>query len=183
MIRKVRLADGRQISLPALGHVEQSYEISDPHPLLFRLVFDRKAESIRLEDYFAAIYLNDREVLVPFWGSKGELDLFAREYCGITDPVWFYLIDFYMWVRDPSSKWQEDMIHIPYSPPLNTILDEAAKLALAEAGPAASMPKMGLRHVMSAVAAHPELEFTRDAFKSGMKRRSPRWGKRKPSQR
>jgi len=165
------LADGREIDLPALGHVEQSYEIADSYPLVFKLVFDRKAESVRLEDYFAAIYLTDREALLPFWRNRRDLDCFVRESCGITEPVWFYLIDFYMWVRDPNSEWQVGM-HMAHSPQLTTILNDAAELALAEAGPATSRPKMELRHVMSALAAHPELEFTREALRSGMKRRS-----------
>jgi hypothetical protein len=55
MIRKVRSADGREIALPEIGQVEQSYEIADPSPLVFKLVLDRKAGSIRLQDYFAAI--------------------------------------------------------------------------------------------------------------------------------
>lgn len=179
MIRKVRLADGREITLPELGQVEQSYEIVDPLALVFKLVHDRKAKSVQLQEYFAAIYLTDRDVLLPFWRSKRDLDLFVRNSCGITDPVWLYLIDFYMWARDPRSEWHRGF-HMAYSPPLATILNDAAKLALAEAGPGAVRPTMELRHVMSALAAHPELEFTREAFKSGMKRRSLARSKRKP---
>ena len=103
-----------------------------------------------------------------------------RESCGITDPVWFYLIDFYMWARDARSEWQAGGMFMAQPPPLTTILNDAAKLALAEAGSAAGMPKMELRHVISALVAHPELEFTREALKSGMKRRSLLRRKRKP---
>jgi hypothetical protein len=165
----MKFADGRDVALPALAHVEQSHEIADPHPLMFKLVFDRKAESIRLQDYFAAIYLTDPEVLRPFWRSKRDLDLFVRECCGITDPVWFYRIDFYMWVRDPNSKWHEDLIHLPHSLELTNVLNDAAELALTGTGPSTSRPTMEIRHVILALAAHPELEFTREAIEFGMK--------------
>src|SRR5207245_9580117 len=93
--------------------IEKSYEIAAAGGLAMKLAFDRKRKSIGFEEYFSAIYLVDREALVPFWRNSKKLDLFVRNSCGLTEPVWFYWIDLYYAMRE-DPKWR-DGISAAYS--------------------------------------------------------------------
>jgi hypothetical protein len=142
--------------------------MANASPLVLKLVVDRKHKSIGLEEYFAAIYLAHREALLPFWRDGRELDVFVREFCGLKEPVWWYWIDFYMWCKKHGA---EMATHIPYSPAVFQVLDKAAKLALREAKGPGAIPKLELKHFMSALEKQPKLEFTRKMLDSGMKTR------------
>ena len=109
----------------------------------------------------------DRDALVPFWRDGRKLDLFVRDFCGLSEPVWFYWIDFYHAMRD-DPKWKEGIL-VPYSRALAGILNEAAELALKAARKSSGKPQLGVGHFVLALAAHPELEFSRKMINSGMK--------------
>jgi len=153
-----------------LQQIEMSYEMADASLLAVKLALDRKRWSIGFEEYFSGIYLAHREALLAFWRDSKKLDVFLRDSCGLSEPVWFYWIDFYMSVRN-DAKWKEGMI-VPHSRALNVILNEAAKLALKEAKKSSGKPQLGVEHFVKALAAHPELQFSRKMLESGMKRQA-----------
>lgn len=154
----------------AFHQIEKSYEIVHAGALAMKLAFDRKRKSIGFGEYFSGIYLVDREALLPFWRQSKELDVFVRDSCGLSEPAWFYWVDFYHAMRD-DPRWREGIL-FPYSRALAGILNGATKLALKEAKKSSAKPQLGVEHFIMALAAHPELEFSRKMLNSGMKRQA-----------
>jgi len=153
--------------MQALQRIEASFEISWAVMLAVHLTVTRKRRFIRLEEYFGGVYLIGREALLDYWEDSSSLDIFVRNICELTEPVWYYWIEFHQAMK---TKYGEG-IGATYSKGLTSVLNHAAHLALTMKRNSKKKPQLRIEHVMTALAAHPKLEFTRRLLASGIKLR------------
>src|SRR5437879_2221555 len=109
-----------------IQRVEKSFEIVWGGMLALHLALIRKRRAIRIEDYFSGVYLIGRDSLVPYWADSAELDRFIRGACGLTEPAWYYWIEFHRAMKTKYGKG----VGVAYSKELASILNYAALLAL-----------------------------------------------------
>ncbi|HEV2387333.1 MAG TPA: hypothetical protein VGS20_08765 [Candidatus Acidoferrales bacterium] len=120
---------------------------------------------IRIQEYFGGLYLVARDALLPYWFETTRLDAFARRACGLREPVWFYWIDAYNTMHTVLA----DGVLIGFSRDLAELLDHAARLALEaeRKKDGQGRPELGVKHLMMALARHPNWKFTRGLVRSG----------------
>jgi hypothetical protein len=150
---------------PAFAHVEKSYEIGWAGLLALQLASARKREVIGLEEYFAGIYLINRDALVRYWADGAKLDAFVRRACELSEPVWYYWIEFDHAMRSLSKSFKG--IGLVYSKEAASVLESAARLALKPRSISRKKHQLCVEHVMAALAAHRKLKFTRRLLASG----------------
>lgn len=163
---KLRQRDYAVRSGPEFVRVEKSYEISWAALLGLWLALDRRCKTIRFEEYFSGVYLIARDTLVPYWIDSHRLDEFVRDVCGLTEPVWYYWIEFHQAMKAISQS--DRGTGLIYSKELVDVLNNAARLALKTKKGSKNKPQLRIEHLMTALGAHPKLKFTRHLLASGM---------------
>ena len=143
--------------------VEKSFEIAWAGMLALHLALTGKRPAIRVEDYFSGAYLIGRDALVPFWRDSAELDGFVRSACELTEPAWYYWIEFHHAMK---TEYAEG-VGATYSRELANILNYAAHLLLRMKRKSKRKPELRIEHLMAALAANRKLKFTRRLLASG----------------
>ncbi len=144
--------------------IEKSYAIVWAGMLALHLAVERKRKAIGIEEYFSGLYLIARDALVPYWAKSDSLDEFVRNVCGLTEPVWFYWIDYYHALKN---KYAEGIMG-PYSKELADVLNYSAHFALKMKRNSRQKPQLEMEHLLTALVAHPKLQFTRRLIASGI---------------
>ena len=143
--------------------IEHSDEIVWAGMMALYLAINRKRRNIGMEEYFAGVYLVGRYALAPYWVNGGSLDEFARDVCGLTGPAWLYWIEFHEALK---TKHLEGTLGL-YSKELAGVLNHAARLAMHSKRDGRKKRLLKVEHLMAALAARPNLKFTRRMLASG----------------
>jgi hypothetical protein len=146
--------------------VGKCYEVMWAGTLALHLALARKGNDIQIEDYFSGLYLIGRDALMPYWTDSASLDAFVRNVCGLTEPIWFYWIDFHQALK---SRYAKGVAAATYSKDLAQVIQLAQRLVRETKATPKRAPLLGVEHIMAAIAAHPRLRFTRRLLASGVK--------------
>ena len=144
--------------------LSKSYEISYAGAIATELAFLRKKPDLNLQDYFGGLYLIDRESLVPYWNVPHSLDKFVRNVCGLDHPPWFYWIE----IHDQFKNRIDGGVMGTCSDDLSLVLAEVGRIAK-ELHAGEAKIEITLLDLMTVIASHPEMEFTRKMTESGFR--------------
>lgn len=161
----------KQQTVPPRMRVTHSYDLAGASMLAAHLTLMNLQKALTIENYFAGIYLMDRDALLPFWRDREELQEFVCEVCGLAQPPPFYWIELHA-VRRMFSEG----IVIPEAKELAMVFDDASLLALKapRRGPHEKQPLLQVKHFVAAIADRRELSFSQKMLNSGFDARKLR---------
>jgi len=145
--------------------VRYSTELAWIAMLASYLTCARKHSRIQIEDYFGGIYLATRELLAPLWKESALLDHFARSACDLTNPIWYYWIEFYHGLK--RKEYRGGMI-VPCSKEVAALIDQAANLARNSRRTGMKIPEVTVEHFIAALAANKHSRFASRMVSSGL---------------